>query len=281
MKVDLCVFLAGNDLDVYTPIFFEMLQRNCDISNLCIHVVEKGTFDAGPPIEDGKYEPDMKDYIPGVGEKVHNYLLKLQKEWGIPFTIYEKHDPTEFFLQATPREPCYHMPSDHANTLHWAMDNCGTNKWIIFCHSDAIICKDIITRLMADMNNETGMYGMFDRCWAVNREAYKKVGVRFNSISAFMAQEFNGDYFKYRIKHINDPQCTDYSKPIFGWDTGELTELIMIAHGWRCVTHDNAELYPYVQHGGSGHGYSNRQDFVDHRISTLLNLLKGLGIQRL
>ena len=279
MQIDLCVFLAGNNLDAYTPIFFETLYGICDTSNLCIHVVEKGSFNPGAPVEGGTYIPDMKDYVPGVGDNIHQYLLDL-KALGAPVTIYEKHDPREFFQQATPRETCYDLVSDHANTLNWAMANCGTNKWVLFCHTDIVFVKDIVSRLMVDMNDHTGMIGVFELGYlAVNREAYRKIGVGFNSISAFFVLENKCDPVTYAVKHLNDPDCDDHSKPIHGWDTGELLKLIMVANGWRCPLNLSEETLSYVYHGGSGHGYLRnlaQVEFINNRADEILEKL-GLG----
>jgi len=253
MKVDLCVFLAGNNLNGYVPLFFESLKRNCTISDLCIHVVEKGNF-VMPDDWDGM--PIMDHYAPGVGDNVHNYLLKLQREMGVPFEIYEKHDPREFFIRSTPYEPSWHLASDHANTMHWAMSNCGTNNWIIFAHSDVIFMGDIITSLIEDMKDIAGMLGVHSHIMAINRYAYQHLGIKFNSISAFYAVKAT-DYGSglHVVRHINDPECIDRSIPLFGWDTGELLRLIMIAHGWKCDIYKNEKYIKTVWHGGSGHGY--------------------------
>jgi len=85
MKVDLCVFLAGQHIDEYAPLFLETLQRNCNLTNLTVHVVEKGGIHyTGPPQgpDESPWYTDLlfKYYVPGVGESVHEYLLKKQKE---------------------------------------------------------------------------------------------------------------------------------------------------------------------------------------------------------
>ena len=257
IMIDLCVLLSGQNLESYVPLFFETLFRNCDTSRVCIHVVEKGAFYyTGDHSEEIPWyvQPDMKYYVPGVGDNVHQYLLKKVTD---EFKIYEMHDASVFFRQSTPDVPIFNGNDDHANSLNWAIKNCGSNKWIIFCHSDMLFKRDIITPLIALMNDRSALVGVYNHCYAINRDAFYKVGVRFNAISSFRViptPHINGCDFE--IKHKNDPACPADAKVIYGWDTGQLLELMMIAHGWVCDISGLHPLRDYVEHMGSGHGYT-------------------------
>lgn len=284
MQVDLCVFLAGQNLDAYTPLFFETLFTNCDTFNLCIHVVEKGYFEYT-----GDYSEkvpwyiilDMKYYVRGVGENVHNYLLKKQAESPVPFHIYEQHDPAPFFRKSTPWEPCFFFSDDHAETLNWAMAHCGTNKWVIFCHSDMVFKKDMVTKLIEGMQDDVGMWGSYSHCFAVNREAFFKVGVKFNAISNFRVVKVAHPGFDYEVKFAADPDCPPDAKIMYGWDVGELLKLIMTSQSWRCnLKQGNQELDSYVDHMCSGHGYVNEatREFQERRRRAWM---KEFNVQRI
>jgi len=283
MEIDLCVFFAGQTLDEYVPLFLETLYRNCDTSKLAVHVVEKGgVFYTGP--EQGPDEAPwyttlpIEYYVPGVGDNVHEYLVNFRRACPTPFTIYEKHDPAEFFTRATPREPFWHFGDDHGNSLNWAMRNCGSNKWIIFCHSDIVFRDDIITRFReesslpkSDPQYDTrwnfidgqkdwvGMFGIYNHCYAVNRETFFKVGIPFNCITNFRGVPVEHNGFDYELKHASDPKIDlEKSKIMYGFDIGELTETMMIANGWHC---DISNVHPFcssVDHMCSGHGYVNK-----------------------
>jgi hypothetical protein len=261
MQVDLCVFLAGNKLEEYTPLFIETLFRNCDTSQLHIHVVEKGTF-PNHTCESG-LDPDPSTYIP-VGENIHNYLIAKQKEsWDnlVPFSIHQMHDPSVVYQTSGPGIPYYNQGQDHGNTLNWAMDHCGTRKWVIMCHSDMIFVGDIITELIKGMNENTGLYGVYNHCFAVNREAFKKVGVKFNPIMNFRVVPVSHNGFDYVIRFGGDPRCGDQSKIIYGFDVGELLELMMWANGWQCYMSqfEVNEMTSLVDHLGSGHEYTTNE----------------------
>jgi len=281
MRVDLCVLFAGLDLNAFAPLFLETLYRNCDVSNLCVHVVEKGRFESEyNGTEEWMKNLFMENYIPGVGDNVHNYLLKKKEESLVPFTIHDAHDASMFFNKRTPSEPEYGLGSDYAETLNWAIDNCGQNKWIIFCHSDMVFIKDIITPFIERMGDWTaGMFGIYGHFIAVNREAYHKINGNFNIISNFRAVPFSAAGFDYIIRHAADPRCPDVpeSKTIYGWDTFQLLELMMIANGWVCDVEERHDLKDYVHHMASGHGYLGSKEAVDNRqgiISAWLNTYK-------
>lgn len=277
MEIDLCVGLAGMNLDVYTPLFFESLYRNCDTSKLAVHAVEKGAI---VPPEDAPEtwftHLPIEYYVPGVGDNVHEYLLRKQKEVTTPFTIYEKHNPSEFFSKAKPGKPSWELGADYSNTLNWMMENCGSNKWAIFCHLDMIFLGDIITRFRSEtfrpddpnfpganfMLGDVGAFGIYANCFAVNREAYFKVGIRFNDVASFWLLPVNHNGFDYELRHNRDPRC-DYlqggdrgdAKRLYGFDILELMEVMMVANHWHC---DISEVHPFrssLDHMCSGHGY--------------------------
>jgi hypothetical protein len=281
MQVDLCVFLAGNKLEEYTPLFIETLFMNCDTSKLHIHVVEKGNF------LDYKSEfetlADLTMYQP-VAKNIHEYLLNKKAESSIPFSIYEMHDPSLFFTSSRPDPPCYWLGDDHANTLNWSMTNCGTNKWVIFCHSDMIFVGDAVTTLVNDLKDDMGLYGLYNHFYAVNRDAFNKVGVKFNSIDGFRTVPMSpsGD-FDYVIRHMDDPRCTPDSKVIYGWDVGELLELMMIAHGWKCTMSQFAlsDLFIMIDHLASGHEYTTNEQMKADHARRRANWMRRYGIKRI
>jgi hypothetical protein len=252
MEIDLCVAMAGMNLDVYAPLFFESLYRNCDTTKLAVHAVEKGAI---VPPEDPPYDwfnlLPFEYYVQGVGDNVHEYLLQKQKEVSTPFTIYEKHDPTEFFTQAIPGEPTWGLGDDYSNTLNWMIENCGSNKWVIFCHLDMIFLDDIITRFRTEnfrpddpnypganfMLGNVGAFGIYAHCFAVNREAFFKVGVKFNCISDLWLLPAIPNGFDYVLRHKRDPRCDhlpDGAKKLYGFDILELIEVVMVANRWHC-----------------------------------------------
>uniref|UniRef100_A0A6M3ITA0 Uncharacterized protein n=1 Tax=viral metagenome TaxID=1070528 RepID=A0A6M3ITA0_9ZZZZ len=297
MQADLCVFLAGHNLDTYTPLFIETLYKNCDVSNLHIHVVEKGAIVYTGPKREPHEHPWYIDlpfeyYVPGVGDNVHNYLLRKQAESKVPFTIYEEHNARKFFTQSVPGEPFWAFGDDHGNTLNWAMENCGKNKWIIFCHSDMIFRGDIITSFIDDMHDWVGMFGLYNHCYAVNREAYFKVGIKFNCITNFRAVPVKHQGFDFEIRHASDPRCPlDESKIIYGFDIGEWMEIMMIANRWYCnvinpvrrehhmMTPQEIGLMQHVDHMCSGHGYVNNATLA-HQESRRQEWLKQYGVKK-
>jgi len=280
MVIDLCVFLAGNKLEEYVPLFIETLFMNCNTSNLHIHVVEKGTF----PFYTAEscLDPDIATYQP-VGRNIHEYLLKKQEESLVPFTIYEMNDPSVFFRNMRPGKPDYYQGDDHANTINWAMSNCGENKWVIICHSDMIFKKDIISELEKEMNDYTGLYGIYNHCYAVNREAFFKVGVKFNSISNIKVVPVEHKGFDYVIRSGGDPRCLPDSKVVYGWDVGELLELIMVSCGWRCFMSqfETTDLSEMVSHLGSGHEYTMSEEMKRDHQNKRGNWMSFYGIKRI
>lgn len=280
MQVDLCVFLAGLYLDEYTPLFFETLYKNCNTTDLRVHVVEKGGIHyTGPPQSPGEAPwyttTPFEYYVPGVPDSVHKYLLEKKQELEEMFEIYEQHDPSVFFSQAQPCKPKYHYGDDHGNTLNWAMENCGNSKWVIFCHSDMVFRKDIISAFRNKMNDWTGMFGIYNHCYAVNREAFFKVGIKFNCLANFRVQKVKHSGYDYELAHASDPHCDlESAKIIYGFDVGELMEIMMIANAWECgifnsvrrsPTDEEALWVSYVDHMCSGHGYVNEECRVYQR----------------
>jgi len=288
MQVDLCVFLAGLYLEEYTPLFFETLFANCDISRLCIHVVEKGYIKYPEGVEKDPWGVNLElDYYFPISENVHNYLLKKQNESPVPFYIYKEHDPQLFFNKSGPGKPFFQYSHDHSETLNWAISNCGTNKWVIFSHSDMVfrddIQKDIITRLIEGMHDWVGIWGCYSHCFAVNREAYFKTEVNFNAASGFCAVNVKEKHkgFGYEIRHGSDPLCPPNAELMYGWDVAELLRLIMTSNGWECdLSQVNQDLNNCVDHMSSGHGYVN-DDVAESQKQRRRNWLKHYRVQRL
>ncbi len=262
MEVDLCVAMAGGSLNVYAPLFFESLYRNCDMSKVAVHVVEKGVI--VPPDrseKDWNVNLPFEYYVPGVGDNVHAYLLRKQKEVSTPFTIYEKHDPSEFFSKLGPQDSGWMLGADYSNTLNWMMDNCGSNNWVIFCHLDMIFLDgaDILARLRSEMQDNVGVFGVYAHCWAINREAYYRVGQKFNCVGSFWLLPtplING--FDYVLRNGGDPRCNplpEGAKRLYGFDILELIEVMMVAHGWVCDVNGEHPYRSMVDHMCSGHGY--------------------------
>ena len=259
MEIDLCVAMAGGNLDVYAPLFFESLYRNCDMSKIAVHVVEKGAI-VPPDREEKDWNVHLpfEYYVPGVGENVHNYLLRKQEAVSTPFTIYEKHDPSEFFVNTSPCEPFWELGSDYYNTLNWMMENCGSNKWVIFCHLDMIFLQDILARLRVDMQDHAGLVGVYAHCWAVNREAFYKVGIKFNCRDSFWLLPVNHAGYDYVLRSGRDKRCNplpDGAKRLYGFDMLELMEVMMVASGWHCDLDGEHPYRSMVDHMCSGHGY--------------------------
>jgi hypothetical protein len=282
MQVDLCVFLAGNKLEEYTPLFIETLFKNCDTSQLHIHVVEKGNFpnfhtETGLGMDLSTYQP--------VSENVHNYLLRKKAESPIPFSIYQMHDFNLFSRIHSPGPPVYDQGDDQGNTCNWAMDYCGTNKWVILCHSDIIFVGDAISMLIKEMNDHTSLYGVWNHFYAINREAYHRVGVKFNIACNLRATPFIGNPdFNYVIRHAGDSRCTPDSKVIYGWDIGELMELVMITYGWRCqLGRDNmlTDLNVSIEHLGTGHEYTSNEVIKNDHASKRSGWMNQYGIKRI
>jgi len=259
MEIDLCVAMAGGNLNVYAPLFFESLYRNCDTSKLSVHVVEKGGI--VPPDrneENWNVHLPFEYYVQGVGDNVHNYLLRKQAEVSTPFTIYEKHDPSEFFSNSGPTPGGWDLGEDYSNTLNWMMDNCGSNKWVIFCHLDMIFLEDIITRLRSEMLDHVGVFGIYAHCWAINREAYHKVGIRFNTVNSLWLLPVPHNGYDYVMRSGNDKRCNplpDGAKRLYGFDILELIEVVMMANGWHCDVDGEHPYRSMVDHMCSGHGY--------------------------
>jgi hypothetical protein len=280
MQVDLCVFLAGHKLEEYTPLFIETLFKNCDTSSLHIHVVEKGAF-LNYTCEAGG-DADIHQYRP-VHPKIHEYLLRKKEESPVPFTIYQMHDPSVFFRKSRSAFSDFFQSDDHANTINWAMENCGTNKWMIVCHSDMIFVTDIVSALMNGMKDNTGLYGVYNHCFAVNRVAYQKVGIKFNGITNFRAVPVTHQGYDYVIRFGGDSRCTGNSKIIYGWDVGELLELMMIANGWYCEMHQFSltDLSVMVEHLGSGHEYTSNDVMKQDHQSKRDNWMEVYGVRRI
>jgi len=269
MEIDLCVAMAGMNLDSYVPLFFETLYRNCDTSKLAVHAVEKGAIiPPVDPIDDWFNLLPIEYYVPGVGDNVHEYLLRKQKEVSTPFTIYEKHDPSEFFTQL-PGKPEWGLGDDYGNTLNWMMKNCGSNKWIIFCHLDMVFLGDIITRFRTEsfsktgqtfMEGDVGAFGIYANCFAVNREAFAIAGVKFNCIPNLWVVPANVPGFDYVLRHGRDPRAHQKgAKSIYGFDILQLIEVMMIANRWHCDIDGEHSFRSSVDHMCSGHGYVNEE----------------------
>ena len=282
MQVDLCVFLSGENLDGYTPCFLETLYRNCDVSRLHVHVVAKGHYlcpNNGTP--DYLKDLTLENYV-GVGDNILQYLERKRSESRVPFTIYNMPDPRPFFEDVNPGPARFGTGSDHASTLHWAMDNCGMNKYVIFCHSDIVFMKDIITPLTDLMHDNAGIKGVYNHCYIVNREAFRRVGVRFNCVVNLMAVPTPDiDGFDYVLRHVNDPRCGKDAKRILGLDIGELVEFVMRSQGWDCDISGNHPLRGYVDHMCSGHGYVAQPEVVVHHKNRIDGWLRRYGVQRL
>lgn len=284
MQVDLCIFLDGNKLEEYVPLFIETLFKNCNTSQLHIHVVEKGIH-PNHTCESGEH-PDPSKYVP-VGSHIHNYLLRKQTEsWDrlVPFTIYQMHDPSVFFKKSEPGESYCDQAQDHGNSLNWAMDHCGSNKWIIFCHSDMVFIGDAVTALINELKEDMGLCGLYSHFFAVNREAYNRVGTKFNSIPGFKAvptPQHRG--FDYEIRHSFDSRCTADSKIIYGWDVGELLELMMIANGWKCIMSQFilSEIFSMISHLGSGHEYTTNEEMKRGHAEKRRNWMKQYTINKI
>jgi hypothetical protein len=282
MQTDLCVFLSGENLNAYTPLFVETLFRNCDVSRLHIHVVAKGHYlcpNNGTP--NYLHDLTLANYV-GIGDNILKYLECKKAESKVPFTIYNMPDPTPFFEEVTPGPPRFGTGSDHASTLHWAMDNCGTNKYVIFCHSDIVFMKDIITPLMGLMHDRAGIKGVYNHCYIVNRDAFRRVGVRFNCVVNFMVVPTLGiDGVDYVLRHAGDSRCGNNAKRVHGFDIGELVEFVMRTQGWDCDIYGTHPLRDYVDHMCSGHGYVAQAEVITHHKQRIDEWLKKYGVQKI
>lgn len=278
MKIDLCVFLSGNYLEYWTPLFFETLFKKCDVSDLHIHVVEKGLFKGEENPDAQSLEWAQEHFIP-IGENVHNYVLKKKEESPVPFTIYTLDSP--FYYERGGEKPFFLLANDHAETVHWAIENCGESQWMIFCHTDIVFLDDVIEVLKGGIAPNLGMFGIHAHCFILNVEAYQQVGIKFNAVSCFFVEEIKAANSTYVVRHINDPECKDKSKPIFGWDTGRLLELVMVGNKWKCNMNDGTRFNLYVAHGGSGHGYGQKGSIKQEAIKRLEELTQKHGVQKI
>lgn len=277
MNIDLCVFLAGNKLEEYTPLFLETLLGNCDMTDVSVHVIEKGTF-PNFTCESGR-DPEMHE---PVGKHIHDYLIRKMAESSTRILIYDP-DPSLFFANSGPYSPYWKLAEDHANTLNWAMANCGESTWVIFCHSDMIFKTNAIGALRKELQPDVGLYGIYNHFYAVNREAFRKVGVKFNSIPNLWAIPVQHSGFDYEIRHGVDPASVPGAKRIYGWDVGELLELAMTAHGWRCDISNNPPetLSALIDHLCSGHEYTTNEWMIKSHQDRRDAWMEHYGIKRI
>jgi len=164
-----------------------------------------------------------------------------------------------------PRPSKYDQNSDHAESVNWAIRNCGTSNFVIMCHSDMIFTQDIISEFAKEIKcPELGAYGIQNHCYVINRDAFNRVHTRMNAIGNWwVVPVANG---LYKLKHGSDVEAlkTPGKIQLNGFDTSELLILMMWAHAWYTDLDENNRLKPFVDHMCSGHGYTSDDVNASH-----------------
>ena len=246
--IDFCVAINGVNLKYFVPLFFHTLFTKVDVSQLHIHVVEKG-------IED----------------EVHQYIEQRGEESPVPFTIYTLKHP--FVEEIGPaRSQVSWTAGDTGSTCSWMMENCGDNEWVIISHFDMAFNGDFVNELISKMTSDIGIIGQHDQgLVAISRIAFNQCAVGFQDMSGYFAVLEGHDY---KLRSGGDPRCTERSIRIEGCDVMELLVLDMQFRHWNidpflgnCWTHVRA-----------GSGYHNNPKTEEGQRNKVLKLMEKEGV---
>lgn len=229
--IDLCISLSGPLVDVLLPITLETLRRHDTLEGVRLHLVDKDC------------SPAVKRYIGSVPGAVPRKFQSPKR--------YQFHSGPPELTEEQNRER--DVVNGTVTTLDWMWSNCGHNEWVFIMHFDLEFTTPWLSYLRGQIAPGVGQIGDH-ACGLVGyrRAALCQAEVDFSCMwNLFVVKDHYGNW---KLRHENDPRCTDKSMPFHGFDTNEILELNLQHWGWKVITETDVECNKYRVHNGSGSG---------------------------
>lgn len=114
----------------------------------------------------------------------------------------------------------------------WAVENCGTNKFVVLSHFDVFFVADWLNYLRSQITDQVGILGQHCPFMLLNREAYAQSRFKFAYAGPFSVVPLKDHPDQCRMYLYNDERAEGSMR--IGFDTGELLELELRYLGWEC-----------------------------------------------
>lgn len=255
MTRDICISLCGPVVGYLLPIVLNGLDKFEQCKPSEIHLVDE---DCSEPV------------------KLH---LKTLATKG--YNTYSYNSPQRFKPEGAPDlGSALEYERDRVwlniDSQQWMISNCGNAEWVFILHFDVEFKVPWLTHLSSMIDDSTAQVGAHN-CGLVGyrRAALKQAHVGIDSISGTYLVK--NHYGRWKIRHKDDPRCTDKSIEVEGWDTNELMELNLQHLGWKVKVETDVESNKWRVHNGSGSGRCGEPS-VSMIIERATRDLKRLGL---
>lgn len=225
-RADFCVAVEGPNLDVLLPVFFESFAKVVGTSRLDCHLILK--------------DLSLRD-------------LKIFQDPAPPGTEII----TQWSVHTYPCTRGRTVAEDTATTADWMVGSCGTNPYVFLSHFDLWFKEDIVSTMLNLMDKDVGQIGTHCPLMLLNREAYKRCCMRFESFDNFYACPTSDGTNRVKLRHRDDPRRHGGNR-VDGFDVGELLELNLQALDYLFFPL-KAEIERSTVHFHAGSGYRDER----------------------
>ena len=225
MTVDLVAALSGPHLDLCLPLFLGTLGSRCGLSDVQVHLVDKG-----------------------IPEHIRQWV---DTQSVVPASVYNLPGPlTRRFGEGTDVQA---WSCDTAATCQWMVDNCGSAEWVFISHFDVIFHDDILSHYISHIGGDVGQIGEHSTgLVGYRRHALKSLNSSFNNLDGLRLVKNGCDW---KLRYVGDKRCVGDVINITGLDVGEWLELHLQLNGWSVITFPYHEVSRKMSHCRTGSGY--------------------------
>lgn len=173
-------------------------------------------------------------------------------------------------------DPKTNMVADVAATCQWMIDHCGDKEWCFIMHFDVFFKTPWLTYMRSKIAHDVGQIG----CHGHGMVGYRRSAINICQTTLDCVTNIYGVHDRdghVRPRHQYDPRCTDTSLRLWGWDVGELLELVMWNRAFRVLVDSIDAVEKMRSHPGCGSGRC-----LEHNAgirARALNEIKRMGLK--
>lgn len=226
--IDLAVSLSGPHLDLLLPLFFGTMERHVDLSNIRLHLVNRGM--------DAKVRNYVEIFALRTGAMIYDVPQKFTRSFGATGA------------------PVNNWSHDAAGVCQWMVEHCRLSDWMFLSHFDLIFKADAIAKFVSMIHPNAAQIGEhWTGLVGYRLDAIDRCGARFDNLDGLRL--CRDQYNKWRLRYSGDRRCVGEQINITGLDVCEWMDLLFSLNGWDVVTLPKGELDQLFIHSQCGSAY--------------------------